>query len=114
MQMEEMEIEQNTISRDWTVLHEGRRFFVNFTNSDGQTLGLCNRENWQIHEETADEIEELSPYVFSNSSPEEQRQAEENAEMMDKLKEFCIGHWEHEVSWETTENAEIQRRRRDA
>ncbi len=57
-----MEIEQNTISRDWTIVHEGRRFFVNFTNSDGQTLGLCNRENWQIHEETADGTEELNVY----------------------------------------------------
>ena len=47
-QMEEMEIEQNTISRDWTVLHEGRRFFVNFTDSDGQTLALCNRDTWEM------------------------------------------------------------------
>ena len=53
-------------------------------------------------------------YLLSNSSPEEQKQAEENAEMMDKLKEFCLGHWEHEVSYETTENAEMQRRRREA
>ncbi len=108
-----IEIEQNTISRDWTIVHKGRRFFVNFTNSDGQTLGLCNRENWQIHEETEDGTEELSPYVFSNSSPEEQKQAEENAEMIDKLKEFCLGHWEHEVSWETTEQMEMQKRRLD-
>lgn len=51
-QMKKMKIEQNTISRDWTVLHEGRRFFVNFTDSDGQTLALCNRDNWEVHEET--------------------------------------------------------------
>ena len=109
-----IEIEQNTISRDWTIVHKGRRFFVNFTNSDGQTLGLCNRENWQIHEETEDGTEELSPYVFSNSSPEEQKQAEENADIIERLVDFCLGHWEHEVSWETTEQMEMQKRRLDA
>lgn len=109
-----MEIEQNTISRDWTIVHKGRRFFVNFTNSDGQTLGLCKRENWQIHEETEDGTEELSPYVFSNSSPEEQKQAEENADIIERLVDFCLGHWEHEVSWETTEQMEMQKRRLDA
>jgi hypothetical protein len=111
--MKEMEIEQNTISRDWTVLHEGRRFYVNFTDSDGQTLALCNRENWQIEEETDEGIEELSPYAFSDSSPEEQKQADENAKMMDKLIEFCLGHWEYEVSREMTEQMEMQKRRLD-
>jgi len=111
--MKEMEIEQNTISRDWTVVHEGRRFYVNFTNSDGQTLALCNRENWQIEEEAEDGIEELNAYVFKGSSPEEQKQAEANAEMMDKLIEFCLGHWEYEVSREMTEQMEMQKRRLD-
>jgi len=110
-QLEEMEIEQNTISRDWTVLHEGRRFFVNFTDSDGQTLALCNRENWQIHEETEDGIEEFGAYVFSDSSPEERERAQKNTEMIDKLIDFCLAHWENEVAWEMTENMEMQRRR---
>lgn len=48
-QLNKMKIEQNTISRDWTVLHKGRRFFVNLTESDGQTLALCDRDKWQIH-----------------------------------------------------------------
>ncbi len=111
--MEEMEIEQNTISRDWTVVRQGRRFFVNFTESDGQTLALCNRENWQIHEETEDGIEEFDAYVFSDSSPEEQKQAQENAAMVDELIGFCLGHWEQEVGRELTENMEMQRRRLD-
>jgi len=34
-------VETNQISRDWTVLHEGRTFYVNFTESDGQTLALA-------------------------------------------------------------------------
>jgi len=111
--MKEMKIKQNTISRDCTVSHEGRRFFVNFTDSDGQTLALCNRENWQIEEETEDGIEELNAYVFKGSSPEEKEQADENAKMMDKLIEFCLGHWEYEVSREMTKQMEMQKRRLD-
>ena len=109
-QMEEMEIEQNTISRDWTVLHGGRRFFVNFTDSDGQTLALCNRDNWEIHEETEDGTEELNAYAFSDSSPEEWAKAQGNAEMIDKLIDFCLAHWENEVAWEMTENMEMQKK----
>ena len=61
--MERMKIEQNTISRDWTVLYKGRRFFVNFTESDGQTLALCHRDNWEISEETDDGMQEFDAHV---------------------------------------------------
>ena len=105
-----MEIEQNTISRDWTVVHEGRRFYVNFTESDGQTLALCNRENWQIYEETDDGTEELNAYAFSDSSLEARAKAQGNAEMIDRLIGFCLAHWENEVAWEMTENMEMQRK----
>jgi len=106
--LDEMKIEQNTISRDWTVVYEGRRFYVNFTESDGQTLALCNRENWQIQEETEGSIEELNVHVLSNSSPDEQEQAEENAGVMDRLIDFCLARWEYEVAWEMTENRKMQ------
>jgi len=83
--LDEMKIEQNTISRDWTVLYKGRRFFVNFTESDGQTLALCNRDRWQIHEESEGSIEELNACVFNKSRPEEREQTEENAKIIDQL-----------------------------
>ena len=105
-----MEIEQNTISRDWTVTHEGRRFFVNFTDGDTQTLGLCNRDNWKIREETEDDIEESGACVFS-SSLEERERAWEDAEMIDVLIGFCLGHWEQEVAREMTEQREMRRQR---
>jgi hypothetical protein len=108
--MKEMEIEQNMISRDWTVLHEGRRFFVNFTESDGQTLALCNRDNWQIHEETEESIEELSPYVLRDSRPEERELAEEKARTMEKLIAFCIANWDNGFMRELEEKLEEQRK----
>jgi hypothetical protein len=105
-----MEIEQNTMSRDWTVVHQGRRFFVNFTESDGQTLALCNRENWQIQEETEDGIEEFNAYVFSKSSPEEQKQAQENARMIDELIVFCIRNWDNRFMAELRTDLKEQRK----
>ncbi len=96
-----MKTEQNTISRDWIVLHNGRRFFVNFTESDGQTLMLCNRNNWEITEQTEDGVKDVSTCVFKGSSAAEQRQAEENAELIEELVAFCIDNWDngfmHEV-----------------
>ena len=104
-----MEIEQNTISRDWTVTHDGRRFFVNFTDGDTQTLGLCNRDNWKIREETEDDIEESDACVRSDCGPEQLPKG--NAEMINRLIGFCLGHWEQEVTREMTENMEMRRGR---
>jgi len=107
-QLDEMKIEQNTMSRDWTVLYKGRRFFVNFTESDGQTLALCNRDKWQIHEETEKSIEELNGYAFSKSSPEEREQAEENAKIIDKLIGFCIRNFDIRFMQEVKQELEEQ------
>lgn len=49
-------------------------------------------------------------YVLSNSSPQEQKEAEENAQVIDKLIDFCLAHWEYEVSREMTEQMEMQKR----
>ena len=57
-----MQLESNLISRDWTILHKGRTFYVNYTESDVHTLALMNRDNWEIVEETDDGQEEL--HVF--------------------------------------------------
>jgi hypothetical protein len=106
-----MEIEQNTISRDWTVIHEGRTFYVNLTESDGQTLALCNRGNWNVLEETETGTEELDCYVFSDSTPEQKRHAEENAWLIDKLIAFCIRNWNNAFMQELKESMEAERRR---
>ncbi len=110
-QIKEMRIEQNTISRDWTVRYRGRRFFVNFTESDGQTLALCNRDNWQIHEETEKRTEELNACVVSNNSPEEREQARENEKVTEKLITFCIANWDNGFMEELREGLEEQRKR---
>ncbi len=90
-----MQLETNQISRDWTILHDGRKFYVNYTESDGQTLALCNRDNWEVWEETDEGTEELDIYVFKSDSEEKRRKAEENFEFMKKLIRFCVENWDN-------------------
>ena len=102
-----MKIVQNTIARDWTVLHDGRRFCVNFTESDGQRLALVNRDNWQICEETEDGTEELD--VCKDDGPEERKRVEENARLAEKLVAFCMDHWDNEFVLELQDELHRQR-----
>ena len=90
-----MLLEMNQISRDWTILHDGRRFYVNFTESDGQTLALCNRDHWEVLEETDEGTEELHGYAFQSDTPEDQEKAKENIALMEKLIQFCIENWDN-------------------
>jgi len=89
-----MQLEANQISRDWTVLHDGRKFYVNYTESDTQTLALCNRDNWEVWEETDEGIEELEIYVFGDSK-EKRKKAKENFELMKKLMRVCVENWDN-------------------
>ena len=90
-----MKIEQNIISRDWHVQHKGKTYYVNYTNSDGQTLALLNRDYWDIEVEDDDgEVGPLNIYSFSKSSLRQKREARRNARLFDKLVEFCLQHWD--------------------
>ena len=99
-----MQLEANQISRDWTVLHEGRMFYVNYTQSDGQTLALMNRDNWEVLESTDDETEELDVYGFADGTAEEREKVAENFELMKKLIQFCIEHWDNRFMQEIKED----------
>jgi len=104
-----MRVEQNTISRDWTVLYKGRRFFVNFTESDGQTLVLCNRDNWEITEQIENGVEEVSACVLKGNSPEQQKRASENARLVEELIAFCMDNWDNEFVRELQDQLHMQR-----
>ena len=110
---QKMKIEQNTLSRDWTITHNGRTFFVNLTESDGQTLRLCNRDNWQIIEQTDHTTKELHPYTLRNSSQKEQKQADANATLIDQLIAHCIRNWQNPFMQELQANMKIQQQRID-
>lgn len=89
-----MQLETNQISRDWTILHNSRKFYVNYTESDGQTLALCNRNNWEVWEETDDGTEELDVYLSKGDTPRERARVEENSLLKERLTRFCIENWD--------------------
>jgi hypothetical protein len=104
-----MQLKANQISRDWTVLHEGRTFYVNYTQSDGQTLALCNRDNWEIWEETEEGPEELDIYGFASDGPDGQSNANANFKLMKKLIWFCIENWDNRFMMEIKEDLQEQK-----
>ena len=93
---ENMKTEQNTLSRDWIIRHEGRTFYVNFTESDGQTLTLFNRDNWDITEETDEEAIELNGYIFSSMTEQERLKAQDEALLIKKIISYCVENWGNE------------------
>ena len=98
-----MQLETNIISRDWTVIYKGRTFYVNYTEADCQTLALCNRGNWEVWQETDDGTEELNEYSFSDDTPGQRKQAEQNARLKEKLVKFCIDNWDNQFMQEIKE-----------
>ena len=109
-----MQLEANQISRDWTILHKGRRFYVNYTDSDGHTLALMNRGNWLVLDENDDDLEELNVYAFKDSTPKERRRAARNALLKEELVRFCIKNWDNgfmqQIKKEMVEQAELPAR----
>jgi len=90
-----MRLTQNQLSRDWTIEHEGRTFYVSYTQSDGQTLALLNRDNWEVWEHTEDGTEELNIYGFSDDTADQRKIVQENSELMKRLIRFCIENWDN-------------------
>jgi hypothetical protein len=85
-----MKLEQTIIEKNFFVKHRGRTWYVSYVNSDGQTLALLNRDNWEIFD---DENEELQVYLFNNASKKEKEQVESNIALRDKLVSFCMNHF---------------------
>jgi len=90
-----MRLEANQISRDWAILHGGRKFYVNYTESDGQTLALMNRDNWEVLEDRDDGPEELSVCVFKDDTAKQRQIVAKNARLKEELVKFCIQNWDN-------------------
>ena len=81
---------QTVLEKNFTVEHKGRTYNVNFLDSDGQVLGLLNRDIWDIYDE---EGEELNIYVFKDTTKKELKQIEKNLRLHYKLINFCTKHF---------------------
>jgi len=85
-----MKLTQSILERNFTVQHKGKTYHVNYLNSDGQILGLINRDYWEIVDEDG---EELNIYIFKNTTKKEMKQIDKNVKLMNKLITFCIKHF---------------------
>ena len=85
-------------------------FYVNYTQADGQTLALMNRDNWEVLEETDDGIEELDVYGFADGTAEEREKVAENFELMKKLIRFCIENWDNRFMQEIEDDMQEQKK----
>lgn len=104
-----MQLEANQISRDWTILHDGRKFYVNYTQSDGQTLALCNRDNWEVLEETDYGPQELDIYGFESDGSDGEAKADADFKLMKELIRFCIKNWDNRFMQEIKEDLQEQK-----
>ena len=85
-----MKLTKSALQKWFTVKHKGKTYYVDYANSDGQTLLLSNRNYWEILDE---ELEELNIYVCSNTTKKELKQIDKNVKLYKKLIKFCIKHF---------------------
>ncbi|MFH1971026.1 MAG: hypothetical protein ABIJ05_01425 [Patescibacteria group bacterium] len=82
---------QTTIQKTFTVKHRGKTYHIDYLNSDGQILGLINRNNWEITDEDG---EELQIHLIKGKSKKEKEKVMKDLELAEKLIEFCVKHWD--------------------
>lgn len=85
-----MKLEQSTLQRTFMVKHKGKSYCIDYLNSDGQILGLLNRNNWEISKNG----EELNIYSFKSDTKKEKKLIDKNMELAEELVEFCIKHFD--------------------
>ena len=88
--MIKIELIQTTIAKYFTVQYKGKTYYIDYVNSDGQTLLLSNRDYWEILDE---ELEELCVSEFQNDTKKEKEQIKKNIKLANKLISFCIKHF---------------------
>ena len=69
---------------------------MNFTESDGQTLVMMNRDSWEITEETDDGTVELNGYVFSSMTEQERQKAADDVKLVKAIITYCIENWDND------------------
>ncbi len=88
-----MQLEESTLHKTFNVRYNGKVYSVDYLNSNGQNLGLLNRDTWEVY---CDD-EEVTAYVIHDKDGKRMKsrveEAEKNVKIIDSLIEFCIGHF---------------------
>ena len=89
-----MELDQSTLQRTFTVKHNGKSYHVDYLNSDGQILGLLNRNYWEVSDEEGEEID-IYKFRSQGNTKKEKEQIKQNRKLVEKLINFCIKHFDN-------------------
>ena len=100
-----MRITQITVNKTFEVQHNGRTYWVDYLNSDGQILGLLNRDNLEV---TGEDGESFSDYVLASMSDKEKAEADERSKIVRKLIRHVIEHF-NDLDEELTDDFEEYR-----
>ena len=82
-----MKIIQSTLERNFTVKHKGKTYYVDYLNSDGQILGLSNRDYWEVYNEN---LEELPEHKIKDNKVITNKK---ELKLKNKLIKFCKNHF---------------------
>ena len=85
-----MKLEQTTLQQTFMVKYRRKSYCIDYLNSDGQTLGLLNRDNWEVTDEDG---ESINVYRFKSDTKKEKEQIKQNIKLVRKLIEFCVKHF---------------------
>ena len=98
-----MEIEQTTIQKTFAVKYRNETYYIDYVNSDGQTLALLNRDNWEIYTE---DHELLDIYLFKGDNKAKRLRVNKNIMLANRLVEFCIKHFNDYRPFDESEELE--------
>jgi len=85
-----MRITQSTLQKTFAVKYKNKNYYINYLNSDGQVLGLLNRDYWEITDEDGEEVD---IYLLKNETKKQKEQIRKNGMLVRKLINFCIRHF---------------------
>lgn len=82
-----MKLEQTIIHKTFVVKLRGNTYYVDFIDSDGQTLKLLNRNNWEVYNKDHNELD-----IYSYYEEDKKRMIElnKNRKLSKKLIDFCL------------------------
>ena len=85
-----MKLQQSILNKTFIVNYQGKDYCVDYLNSDGYTLGLLNRDYWEIIDE---DRENVNIYLFKNSTKKQKEEVNKNIRLVRELISFCIKHF---------------------
>ena len=85
-----MKLQQSILNKTFIVNYQGKDYCIDYLNSDGHTLGLLNRDIWEVTKDG----ENVNIYTFKGDSKKRREEAKKNLVLVRKLINFCIKHFE--------------------